>query len=630
MEHSTSHWLDRFQQGCSVRLPGQRWEKWIFWALVLLALALRYPGTPYTHDELSALLRLFPTLSETIEQGVRIGDTHPPGVQVFEWFWTRAIGTGEDAVKFPFMVMGIAALFFLYRFASAWTNTTVALVVLALLATMQYSVMYSQIARPYAVGFFTCALLLDQLTRYVGSGRRRALSGFALAAVLSAYTHHFAMLFAALVSISAFALLRPGQAKAYAIACGIAVLLYLPNIPILMHQFSKGGLSDWLAPPGPYWLEDYLRWIFMYSWPLAIACLAIVLFGVVNSIRTKRWREPLPWLLIFWGLAPLIIGYVYSIWRAPMLQYSMLLFSFPCLLLAAFHGFPQLSLKWTLPAVGILAALGVHGLVVERDHYTLFQASKYEAFSNVASAQQAHGGLAIVDMQQGILDFYFARIDRYGDGPNYVLTSSIIDADDLGELLLDPELVSVDLGITPSTRPELPSMVQEFFPVLSGVENFCEGSILHFAKAGRPFRAGLSRELNLPIWSDSTVVEFPAIVEAGISQLIQGPNDVIEVRATFPYRIGSDITLAGDLFDRGKSIAFRESHVKEAGTIRSDSVTLHLAFNMADYEKRDRQLHFKAYVHNLTGRWPGTPKVEVRVRAGNPIVYGLYGPIHGQ
>ena len=233
-------------------------------------------------------------------------------------------------------------------------------------------------------------------------------------------------------------------------------------------------------------------------------------------------------------------------------------------------------------------------------------------------------------MQQGILDFYFARIDWYGDGPNYVLTSSIIDADDLGELLLDPELVSVDLGITPSTRPELPSVVQEFFPVLSGVENFCEGSILHFAKAGRPFRAGLSRELNLPIWSDSTVVEFPAIVEAGISQLIQGPNDVIEVRATFPYRIGSDITLAGDLFDRGKSIAFRESHVKEAGTIRSDSVTLHLAFNMADYEKRDRQLHFKAYVQNRTGRWTGTPKVEVRVRAGNPIVYGLYGPIHGQ
>ena len=144
-------WRDRLKASTTSEMPGTREERWIFWSLLLLATFLRMwdlPRIPFMHDEISALVRLYPTLGETIQKGVIELDTHPPGVQVFEWLWTRAFGSEEWVVKLPFVLLSLAAIFFLYRFACAWTNATVALIATSLFATLQYFVLYGQIARP--------------------------------------------------------------------------------------------------------------------------------------------------------------------------------------------------------------------------------------------------------------------------------------------------------------------------------------------------------------------------------------------------------------------------------------------------------------------------------------------------
>lgn len=631
MKSGAVHWRDRLREACSSWLPGEPWERWVFWSLMLLAAILRFwdlPNIPFTHDELSALLRVFPTLGETIQKGVIEGDTHPPGVQVFEWFWTHAFGMGEASVKFPFILMGLAALLFIYRVASAWANTTVALLVIALLATMQYTVMYGQIARPYAFGFFTCAWLLDRTTVFLATGRKSALVGFVFAATLSAYAHHFALMFATLVAICGFPLLPKGQRSSYLLACGAAVVLYLPNIPILLHQFAAGGLEAWLVPPGPYWLRDYTAWIVMYSWPLVIVLLALAAWSASNSLRTPHWREPLPWVLLFLGLAPLAIGYAYSVWRAPVLQYSMLIFSFPCILLAALHGLPQLGWRVAVPLIVLLSVSGIHGLVVKRDHYHLFYNSKYEAFAE-AVVHGTENELVIIDAQPGIMDFYLKH-DRDDDARPYVDLSSKMGPRDVDGILSSTLATEVVLGITPSTLPELPAIVQAHFPFVTDVEHYCEGSVMRFSKdAATPTAQDLG-ELALPIWSDSTVTEYPAIVEADVRDMIEDNNDLIEIRATFKAGPSDDILLAADLFEEGKSVIYRETHLKDAASVSDGLGVLHLAFRMSDYELRGRNLHFKAFVHNHTGRWSGVPEVSVRVRQGNPVVYGLYEPIGGQ
>jgi uncharacterized membrane protein len=258
MEHP---WREALKERTTLWLPGTVAERYTLLGLLLLALVLRFwgfPSIPFTHDEISALVRVdYPSLSEAITRGVVGVDTHPPGTHAFLWCWTQLFGFGDGAVKAPFIVLSVCALFFLYRFTYAWCGGTVAVICTALLASLQYTVMYGQIARPYAMGFFTTALLADQLTRYLAQGKRLALIGTALAAVLSAYMHHFALMLAAFMCITGLFLVQREQRKTYLIACALAALAYAPNIPLFLAQLGWKGLDEWLTAPTSRWLLDY-------------------------------------------------------------------------------------------------------------------------------------------------------------------------------------------------------------------------------------------------------------------------------------------------------------------------------------------------------------------------------------
>ena len=53
-------------------------------------------GWSLTNDELSALNRLrFSSFMEVMEQGVKLNDMHPPGVQAFLYIWTTLFGVNE-------------------------------------------------------------------------------------------------------------------------------------------------------------------------------------------------------------------------------------------------------------------------------------------------------------------------------------------------------------------------------------------------------------------------------------------------------------------------------------------------------------------------------------------------------
>ena len=119
--------------------------------LLLLAAVLRliHPfQIPFTTDELGALNRTeFNSFSELISKGVII-DAHPAGVQVFLYYWTKFFGYSEIAVKLPFIICGILSVLYVFRLGQAWFNSTTGLVCAAFVATVQYTIMYSQIARP--------------------------------------------------------------------------------------------------------------------------------------------------------------------------------------------------------------------------------------------------------------------------------------------------------------------------------------------------------------------------------------------------------------------------------------------------------------------------------------------------
>ena len=135
----------------------------ILFFILFVTIVLRfynYTSISFTHDEFSALFRLdFPDFFTLIEKGVKV-DGHPAGVHVFLYYWTALFGKSEWLVKLPFMLCGVLAVYVAFLIAKEWFNETVGLLVAAFLASSQYMIMYSQIARPYISGLFFTLLMV--------------------------------------------------------------------------------------------------------------------------------------------------------------------------------------------------------------------------------------------------------------------------------------------------------------------------------------------------------------------------------------------------------------------------------------------------------------------------------------
>ena len=651
-------WRERLKSSAHERFPGSGSERLTLLLLLLLALVLRFwgfPSIPYTHDEISALVRVdFPTLGEAISKGVWNIDTHPPGTHAFLWCWTRLFGFGDGAVKAPFILMSVLALFCLYRFAHAWAGGTVALIVTALLATMQYTVMYGQIARPYAMGLFTTALLADQLTRYAATGRKLNLIVMALAAVLSAYTHHFALMLAAFMVVTGFFLLEPERRKAYGIACGAVVLGYLPNLPLFFAQLGWKGLDEWLTAPTTDWTWKYLWWIGHCSW-LFTGALALLLLGAASfRIKHHEGTRPLWAITLVWGLLPLIVGYAYSLLRSPVLQYSVVLFSFPYLLIGALAGLRHVKPMHGIVVAGIGACISLFTLINDRKHYEIFYHSKYEDIVRGTIAAEEKGSLAVVDLPEEVMGFYRKLwCVRPSQAP-------YINLRDKGRGLLDSVLMgtsakAVFYGQTTQAEPENVAMVQARFPFMLERHDRCEGQTFLFSAVpggeavedvgenrskspdvidGKGWDVDAKIQLvtdttgyrPLRRW-DFTGHEYGAVYDAPVYELAKGANDVIEVRADFAsIDPQSDMSLVVELKQGDITRFYRSAELKDALRL-TGGTSLIAAVKLADIPGHGAGLRLRTYLFNKSRRSAWISGLGLRVRVGNPVLYGLFQPI---
>ena len=661
------HWREHIARYGTAFFPGTGWVRWTFVCLFILAAVLRFwnfANIPYTHDEISALVRIYPSLTETVQHGVMDLDTHPPGVQVFEWVWTRLFGMEEPLVKLPFTLLALAALFFLFRFAQAWTTSTVALVLIALLATLQYTVMYAQIARPYAIGFFTTALLADQLTRYVPKGSIGNLIGIGVAALLSAYTHHFSMLLAILMVASGLLLIRNEQRKQYLVMCGIATIGYLPNIPIFLHQLGQGGLSEWLAVPDRNWILDYAWWVAHCSMVFALVLITLIITAIGRGTRISSVSSPLKWILAFWGIMPLAIGLAYSVLRAPVIQYSLVLFSFPYIMLLLLKGLGELN-KWTTMALcALLAVVSTLTLIVDRHHYDLFYTSKYEAIMNGAltahKADKKGDHLAIIDAPNEVITFY-EKLWNIGPGAMpHVQMRMDPERPNLDSLLRDPELTTVFYGFSNGAPAEQLALIQHYFPELIERKDYAEGQTFIFQRSGlsseniddRNFRVVIHPGDELPtdngtdpmytwqINSDISVAydvdsisywdltdrEYGILIELRDQWLNSERDDELEVILELDGTdMNSDVAVAFEFVREDSTVFYRTGELRSLQPI-SGRVPLVVAASIRNAGSGSSVVA-RAYVHNRTKGPVRVRGMEVYRRDADPVQYGMVEPI---
>ena len=368
--------------------PSKRLDYILLGVIMLVAAVLRLwklGQVPFMHDEFSALLRTrFDNFHDFIQQGV-MPDSHPIGVQAFLWLWVRIFGWNEFWVKLPFALMGIGSIYLIYIIGRQWFNRKVGLFSAAFFAVSQFTVFYSQLARPYAAGLFF-VLLMAFFWHKVVFGTKMATKdyvGFALSAWACSLIQYFSIAQAGLIFLTGLFFLPKERRKAYWISGIASVVLFAPTLPIFYQQlFVSGSIGGWLSAPKASFLIDFIQYTMNYDMLFMFAVGIIILLPLIVGKRDKS-HNPLRWAGIAWFAIIFGIAFVYSMLREPIIQHSTLIFSYPFLIIVAFSLFQNRTLSpWqNALVVTIILFVGTTSLLMTRRHYDLMY---HQGFDQIA------------------------------------------------------------------------------------------------------------------------------------------------------------------------------------------------------------------------------------------------------
>lgn len=349
-------------------------QEWLYLGIVLLFAfiirAFNFFELSFLNDELSALARTrFNSFSELINKGV-LPDGHPPLIQVFLYYWSAMFGYSEAVVKFPFLLVGMFSLYYLYLLAKEFSQSaTTSLILTLFFAVNQLHVEHSTIARMYITGFFFAIALVYHWHLWIKTDVKKHLYLMVLFAVLSAYNHHMTFLFALIVWLSGWIYIQKEQYKLYIIAFIVVTLAYLPCVYITYYQLFETQGLNWVSKPDTLFVEDFFRYILHYNPILYL----IIIAGLVMGFFKKEAKNGLILLGFVWFIAVFLISYIYSVQVAPVLQNHLMLFALPFLILAAIHVWSFILDEKKLLIAGLsLCAISLFSLTFGRAHFKIF------------------------------------------------------------------------------------------------------------------------------------------------------------------------------------------------------------------------------------------------------------------
>lgn len=444
-----------------------------------------------TADEVSALLRLqFDTFSEMLQNGVK-PDGHPAFTQVLLWFWIKLFGDSEFAVRLPFVVLGTASVWFGAQAARRWFGGGCGLATASALAFLQFPIMYSQLARPYAPGFFFTMFAAYFVARF-GEERKanwKHVAGFAIAGAGAAYSHYFSLYTTLLLGVGGSFLATKENRKPYIVSAVAAVLLFLPHIPFTLSQLSIGGVGGpggWLGAPTNDFFGTHFFYIFNSSLGLMIVLLFLGAIGLIFNFRRTGKRQIV--MLLLW-LIPMLTGYFYSIYVNPVLQHSVLLFSFPFLIMLLFSWLPyDENSNWSYRYVFVLMIPLLLYITIHKPFRLTHHFGRLKEIVEVYEETESQFGSDKVDVMFNVDDPYF--INYYRKNKRKINTAHdqyfTYDGLELSQLRKAVNSSQADYFVYGwSTRESFPAaedIIREKFPCLIEKQEWFNSAVYVFAR----------------------------------------------------------------------------------------------------------------------------------------------------
>jgi mannosyltransferase len=317
-------------------VPSRRLREW--WplaALLLLAAALRLPtigAQSFWYDEAFTPVHvLHASLGATL-RAVSHTENSPPLWYLLEWGFSRALGTGEVALRLLSALAGVATVAVAWGVGRELAGRRAALATALLVAVNPLFVWYSQEARVYALFVLAVALALWCFLRALRDPTPRRLGAFAAGGALALATHYFAVFLLApmCVWLLASTLSRPARvspvrdpdagpagrtllssrpraAQSTVAAVAAVALVGLALVPLIVAQGGHGtqwigrwALSNRLQAIPQYYLTSYYGSALGHGVELLVSLpiLAGILFGLWHGLTREEEHGALLALVI--------------------------------------------------------------------------------------------------------------------------------------------------------------------------------------------------------------------------------------------------------------------------------------------------------------------------------------------
>ncbi len=634
-------------------------NKTIIILIVLISIILRffnYFEIAFTHDEFSALFRLnFESFSELIEKGVK-KDGHPAGIQVFLYYWTKLFGYQEWIVKLPFAVFGVMSVYLIYLIGKKWFNETVGLLSASYIASIQFTIMYSQIARPYISGMFFSLLMVHYWSNLMISSEKnfnRNYILFIISTSLCSYNHHFSLLFSAIVFVSGIFFIHRKYLIKYLISGLIIFVLYIPHLKIFFYQLSVGGVEGWLGKPQNDFLFEFIHYIFNYSIYAIFLVIAIIFFGLFH-FKKDAFNVKLIILSFVWFIIPFLIGFFYSRYVSAVLQYSVLIFSFPMLFFVLFGFIRSQNTKINLIIVSAIFLTNILSLVYGRKHYDLFYKSIYKQilidYKNIKKDNS--NTVYIIDSHEKISDYYISKLNI---DTNFVNFSNHFQNIKEFKNFLETEIDNNDklfFGCLSSIPPNIVPLIQDYFPNIEIQNNYCGGSTYLFTKQIKERNNTISNlsfeNVNSKNWSSidtSNIISISDLIrndnvyhiknetEWGpafsglLNEIIRNENNFIDISVKVKAKEDlDDVIMVGSIESNGKNIYWGGTEFQEFILPLNENsgwISVHHSIKLSDIYLKHNDILLKVFIWNKGRKNFIIDNFSINLRNGNPIIYGL-------
>lgn len=614
-----------------------KYSNYLLLFIIIVSVLLRFYdlfNIPFTHDEFSTLFRTnFTSFQELIDKGVKV-DTHPAGLQVFVFYYKKLFGSEEWVIKIPFLLFGVLSVFLIFRIYSKLFNSTVGFISAAFVATLQYTIMYSQIARPYSSGLlFTLILSHYWFNIFVYKvNNTKTYISYAFFGLLCLYNHYFSALMFVVITLSSILYIDKQNIKRFLITLAFVLILYLPHLGVFFTQLKLGGLGDWLNKPTPNFIIDYLSYVFQFSVFNFLLIIALILISFF-SFQHKKYFSKLNLTLFIWFFTPLLVGYLYSVLRAPVLQYSVLIFSVPFLFGLVFGGLKEFNLKYNILFVLIIMILNTALLIQHRKHYYLFNNSCYKHFlmdypSNISD----NNLVSLFDVElshKNILKHYISKknfknsfvwMDKFSELNQFI--NFVVEKSKSKEYFYYASIFNAD--------PTYVQLIKNYFPTIVFQHNYYSGTIYLFSKAKKS-----NQKYFLPFYKsmNSFFVDSSSEYSKGftipISKLVINPKNIIELTISTDTNFKGNAMLVSSIQDGDSVLDWRSMHFDSLKyNIINNKRVVQLSIEMNEKILNNKNAQIKTYVWNISKEKFRIYNYKIEVRKGNNQLYGLFYPIY--